>query len=112
MQSLPHVPAKRDAPEEQRAADEDDERSPKSRRRAFSCISCQRLKCRCDYDYALQSCTRCHSLRTKCSRKDPPPRIPETSKETDAKFALLEDKYAVSPSSIPKSWSLFYRDKD
>lgn len=40
-----------------------DDEANKSRRRAVSCISCQRMKCRCDYDFALQSCTRCYNLK-------------------------------------------------
>ena len=36
----------------------------KRRRRVFSCESCQRLKCKCDYDFNLQSCLRCQTLRS------------------------------------------------
>ncbi|KAI0811317.1 hypothetical protein GGR55DRAFT_95314 [Xylaria sp. FL0064] len=35
----------------------------KRRRRAFSCQSCQRLKCRCEYDPGAQGCHRCQTLR-------------------------------------------------
>ncbi|KAI0424480.1 hypothetical protein F5Y09DRAFT_138963 [Xylaria sp. FL1042] len=35
----------------------------KRRRRAFSCLSCQRLKCRCEYDPGTQGCHRCQTLR-------------------------------------------------
>ncbi|KAI2633283.1 hypothetical protein GGS21DRAFT_519878 [Xylaria nigripes] len=40
---------------------------PKRRRRAFSCLSCQRLKCRCEYDPGAQGCHRCQTLRIACS---------------------------------------------
>ncbi|KAI1827319.1 hypothetical protein F4861DRAFT_493681 [Xylaria intraflava] len=39
----------------------------KRRRRAFSCLSCQRLKCRCEYDPGAQGCHRCQTLRIPCS---------------------------------------------
>ncbi|KAI1364090.1 hypothetical protein F5Y08DRAFT_307898 [Xylaria arbuscula] len=39
----------------------------KRRRRAFSCLSCQRLKCRCEYDPGAQGCHRCQTLRIVCS---------------------------------------------
>lgn len=35
----------------------------KRRRRVFSCQSCQRLKCRCEYDPGAQACHRCVTLR-------------------------------------------------
>lgn len=45
--------------------DENASRDPvqKRRRRAFSCLSCQRLKCRCEYDPGAQGCHRCQTLR-------------------------------------------------
>ncbi|KAI8628504.1 hypothetical protein F5Y19DRAFT_142475 [Xylariaceae sp. FL1651] len=39
----------------------------KRRRRAFSCLSCQKLKCRCEYDSGAQGCHRCQTLRIVCS---------------------------------------------
>ncbi|KAI1172199.1 hypothetical protein F4777DRAFT_521815 [Nemania sp. FL0916] len=39
----------------------------KRRRRAFSCLSCQRLKCRCEYDSGALGCHRCQTLRISCS---------------------------------------------
>lgn len=36
----------------------------KRRRRVFSCQSCQRLKCRCEYDPGSQACHRCVTLRS------------------------------------------------
>ncbi|KAI1208657.1 uncharacterized protein F4807DRAFT_144868 [Annulohypoxylon truncatum] len=50
----------------------------KRRRRAFSCLSCQKLKCRCEYDTGAQGCHRCQTLRIECS---------------------LRGEYAVSPSN-------------
>ncbi|KAI0888515.1 uncharacterized protein GGS22DRAFT_156079 [Annulohypoxylon maeteangense] len=49
----------------------------KRRRRAFSCLSCQKLKCRCEYDTGAQGCHRCQTLRIECS---------------------LRGEYAVTPS--------------
>ncbi|KAI0401103.1 hypothetical protein F4802DRAFT_442762 [Xylaria palmicola] len=51
------------------SADETASREPgqKRRRRAFSCLSCQRLKCRCEYDPGAQGCHRCQTLRIACS---------------------------------------------
>ncbi|KAH6644938.1 hypothetical protein BKA67DRAFT_125189 [Truncatella angustata] len=43
--------------------------SQKRRRRVFSCQSCQRLKCRCEYDPGSQACHRCVTLRIECSLK-------------------------------------------
>ncbi|KAI0392260.1 hypothetical protein F5Y17DRAFT_365790 [Xylariaceae sp. FL0594] len=50
-------------------ADADGQKSPplKRRRRAFSCLSCQKLKCRCEYDVGAQGCHRCQTLRITCS---------------------------------------------
>ncbi|KAI0836525.1 hypothetical protein F5Y06DRAFT_273686 [Hypoxylon sp. FL0890] len=50
----------------------------KRRRRAFSCLSCQKLKCRCEYDPGAQGCHRCQTLRVECS---------------------LRGEYGVSPSN-------------
>jgi len=41
----------------------------KRRRRAFSCLSCQKLKCRCEYDPGAPGCHRCQTLRLECSLK-------------------------------------------
>ncbi|KAH9886583.1 hypothetical protein F4778DRAFT_774000 [Xylariomycetidae sp. FL2044] len=41
----------------------------KRRRRAFSCLSCQKLKCRCEYDPGALGCHRCQTLRIECSLK-------------------------------------------
>ncbi|KAI0017980.1 hypothetical protein F4780DRAFT_753370 [Xylariomycetidae sp. FL0641] len=48
-------------------ADKDPGRSRKRRRRAFSCLSCQKLKCRCEYDLGAPGCHRCQTLRIDCS---------------------------------------------
>ncbi|KAI5917825.1 hypothetical protein F4810DRAFT_716077 [Camillea tinctor] len=39
----------------------------KRRRRAFSCLSCQKLKCRCEYEPGATGCHRCQTLRIDCS---------------------------------------------
>lgn len=45
----------------------------KRRRRVFSCQSCQRLKCRCEYDPGAQACHRCVTLRYMPRLPAPPP---------------------------------------
>ncbi|OIW28172.1 hypothetical protein CONLIGDRAFT_634496 [Coniochaeta ligniaria NRRL 30616] len=42
----------------------------KRRRRKLSCETCQRLKCRCDYDPVSRTCHRCKTLRRPCSITD------------------------------------------
>ncbi|KAI8945326.1 hypothetical protein F4801DRAFT_594219 [Xylaria longipes] len=63
--------ARRSSPDDNANADADATaaRDPaqKRRRRAFSCLSCQRLKCRCEYDPGAQGCHRCQTLRIACS---------------------------------------------
>ncbi|KAI2777809.1 hypothetical protein F4815DRAFT_279601 [Daldinia loculata] len=49
------------------AEDKPTEEPQKRRRRAFSCLSCQKLKCRCEYDPGAQGCHRCQTLRIECS---------------------------------------------
>ncbi|KAB5578107.1 hypothetical protein GE09DRAFT_1088523 [Coniochaeta sp. 2T2.1] len=44
--------------------------SGKRRRRKLSCETCQRLKCRCDYDPVSRTCHRCKTLRRPCSITD------------------------------------------
>ncbi|TRX89010.1 hypothetical protein FHL15_010132 [Xylaria flabelliformis] len=56
-------PARRSSPDENAGKDP----AQKRRRRAFSCVSCQRLKCRCEYDPGAQGCHRCQTLRIACS---------------------------------------------
>ncbi|GAP92232.1 putative C6 zinc finger domain-containing protein [Rosellinia necatrix] len=55
--------ARRSSPDENIGRDS----TQKRRRRAFSCLSCQRLKCRCEYDPGAQGCHRCQTLRIACS---------------------------------------------
>ncbi|KAI1323113.1 hypothetical protein F5Y16DRAFT_384692 [Xylariaceae sp. FL0255] len=43
------------------------ESAQKRRRRAFSCLSCQKLKCRCEFESGAQGCHRCSTLRIACS---------------------------------------------
>ncbi|KAK6948746.1 hypothetical protein Daesc_010517 [Daldinia eschscholtzii] len=56
--SSPPKPAKRRSTEDKPAGE-----PQKRRRRAFSCLSCQKLKCRCEYDPGAQGCRRCQTLR-------------------------------------------------
>ncbi|KAI1074763.1 hypothetical protein F5B20DRAFT_562293 [Whalleya microplaca] len=56
-------PAKRGSVEEAPARAQ----AQKRRRRAFSCLSCQKLKCRCEYDPGALGCHRCQTLRIECS---------------------------------------------
>ncbi|KAI1846429.1 hypothetical protein JX266_007634 [Neoarthrinium moseri] len=63
-------PAKRKTPKtEKDEAAEKAGNNQKRRRRVFSCQSCQRLKCRCEYDPGSQACHRCVTLRIECSLK-------------------------------------------
>ncbi|KAI0454151.1 hypothetical protein F5B21DRAFT_504641 [Xylaria acuta] len=55
--------ARRSSPDDHAARDP----AQKRRRRAFSCLSCQRLKCRCEYDPGAPGCHRCQTLRIACS---------------------------------------------
>ncbi|KAI0173048.1 hypothetical protein GGR52DRAFT_369858 [Hypoxylon sp. FL1284] len=56
-------------PSKRRASAEKPAKEPpqKRRRRAFSCLSCQKLKCRCEYGPGAQGCHRCRTLRIECS---------------------------------------------
>ncbi|OTB10615.1 hypothetical protein K445DRAFT_322847 [Daldinia sp. EC12] len=60
--SSPPKPTKRRSTEDKPAGE-----PQKRRRRAFSCLSCQKLKCRCEYDPGAQGCHRCQTLRIECS---------------------------------------------
>ncbi|KAI1129924.1 hypothetical protein F5Y10DRAFT_237016 [Nemania abortiva] len=62
-------PSKKRAARRSSADDNAGRESQKRRRRAFSCLSCQRLKCRCEYDTGAQGCHRCQTLRIACSLK-------------------------------------------
>ncbi|KAI1267903.1 hypothetical protein F5Y18DRAFT_442302 [Xylariaceae sp. FL1019] len=55
-----HVSAKRRPADEAPSVDA----AQKRRRRAFSCLSCQKLKCRCQYDPGAVGCHRCQTLRS------------------------------------------------
>jgi hypothetical protein len=62
------IPPKRKASKNPVAEKEKDDAGEKNgnqkrRRRVFSCQSCQRLKCRCEYDPGSQACHRCVTLR-------------------------------------------------
>ncbi|KAI1760021.1 hypothetical protein GGR53DRAFT_526626 [Hypoxylon sp. FL1150] len=55
-------------PSKRRSSGEKPKDSPqKRRRRAFSCLSCQKLKCRCEFGPGSQGCHRCQTLRIECS---------------------------------------------
>ncbi|OTB00490.1 hypothetical protein M426DRAFT_324265 [Hypoxylon sp. CI-4A] len=59
-------PSKRRSAEEKTTG----ETSQKRRRRAFSCLSCQKLKCRCEYEHNAPGCHRCQTLRIECSLRE------------------------------------------
>ncbi|KAI2466299.1 hypothetical protein F4781DRAFT_424182 [Annulohypoxylon bovei var. microspora] len=77
---MPTVPQGSSRSAKRRGAEENPtgKSAQKRRRRAFSCLSCQKLKCRCEYDTGAQGCHRCQTLRIECS---------------------LRGEYAVSPSN-------------
>ncbi|KAI0376059.1 hypothetical protein F5Y04DRAFT_225637 [Hypomontagnella monticulosa] len=70
----------------------------KRRRRAFSCLSCQKLKCRCEYDPGTQGCRRCQTLRIECSLRgeyvvSPPTASPEqVSLNIEERLQRYEDE--------------------
>ncbi|KAI0969499.1 hypothetical protein F4678DRAFT_473722 [Xylaria arbuscula] len=63
----------------------------KRRRRAFSCLSCQRLKCRCEYDSGAQGCHRCQTLRIVCSLRGQND-APQGSQPADASRISVEER--------------------
>ncbi|KAL5601028.1 hypothetical protein BROUX41_005857 [Berkeleyomyces rouxiae] len=89
-----------------------DQPKQRRRRRIFSCESCQRLKCRCDYDSNLQSCRRCQLLRIRCSRQDqdrlePLPRPPVAGQASEDRIRALEDALAETQAMVKKLSSRF-----
>ncbi|KAB5584995.1 hypothetical protein GE09DRAFT_1068991 [Coniochaeta sp. 2T2.1] len=72
--------------------------SGKRRRRKLSCETCQRLKCRCDYDPVSRTCHRCKTLRRPCSITDdefhiasqPEVAIPDPSMELKRRLQAVE----------------------
>ncbi|KAI1810117.1 hypothetical protein GGS20DRAFT_580135 [Poronia punctata] len=58
---------RRDDKEEDQEQQQQEQQKKRKRRRAFSCLSCQRLKCRCEYDVGANGCHRCQTLRISCS---------------------------------------------
>ncbi|KAI1468983.1 uncharacterized protein F4812DRAFT_450795 [Daldinia caldariorum] len=62
------IPSSSSKPSKRRSTEDKLAGEPqKRRRRAFSCLSCQKLKCRCEYDPGAQGCHRCQTLRIECS---------------------------------------------
>ncbi|KAJ9136692.1 Transcriptional activator of proteases prtT [Pleurostoma richardsiae] len=72
----------------------------KRRRRKLSCETCQRRKCRCDYDPVSRTCHRCRTLRIPCSFTDDAslPAVTETVL-ADGK-ATLEERLQSFEDSI------------
>ncbi|KAI0509719.1 hypothetical protein F5B22DRAFT_615734 [Xylaria bambusicola] len=64
----------------------------KRRRRAFSCLSCQRLKCRCEYDLGAQGCHRCQTLRITCSLRGETDAPQNPSKPNDVSRLGVEER--------------------
>ncbi|PHH55225.1 Transcriptional activator of proteases prtT [Ceratocystis fimbriata CBS 114723] len=84
-----------------------DQPKQRRRRRIFSCESCQRLKCRCDYDPNLQSCRRCQLLRIRCSRQDqdrlePLPRPLAIGQASEDRIRALEEALAETQAMVKK----------
>ncbi|KAI1118670.1 hypothetical protein F5Y14DRAFT_399357 [Nemania sp. NC0429] len=63
----------------------------KRRRRAFSCLSCQKLKCRCEYDPGAQGCHRCQTLRIVCSLRGQND-VPQRSNSTEPPRLGVEER--------------------
>ncbi|KAI1735647.1 hypothetical protein F4680DRAFT_299461 [Xylaria scruposa] len=80
--------ARRSSPDENAARDP----AQKRRRRAFSCVSCQRLKCRCEYDPGAQGCHRCQTLRIACSLRGQGDASPHPS-SAEAYRPGVEERY-------------------
>ncbi|KAK5633296.1 hypothetical protein RRF57_009011 [Xylaria bambusicola] len=64
----------------------------KRRRRAFSCLSCQRLKCRCEYDPGAQGCHRCQTLRIICSLQGQSDAPQNPAKPSDVSRLGIEER--------------------
>ncbi|ORY61657.1 uncharacterized protein BCR38DRAFT_38056 [Pseudomassariella vexata] len=73
--------------------------SQKRRRRVFSCQSCQRLKCRCEYDAGSQACHRCVTLRIECSLKGEFLEAPPNQKPVDSSSSI-EDRLSRHEKSL------------
>ncbi|KAI5856670.1 hypothetical protein GGS23DRAFT_607980 [Durotheca rogersii] len=82
------------------------EKSLKRRRRAFSCLSCQKLKCRCEYDPGAPGCHRCQTLRIECSLRQehvvtPPNPAPELAgPDVEERFRRYEDELRELKSMV------------
>ncbi|KAI1373174.1 hypothetical protein F4677DRAFT_462543 [Hypoxylon crocopeplum] len=82
------------------------EHPQKKRRRAFSCLSCQKLKCRCEYDPGAQGCHRCQTLRIDCSLRgeyaiSPPNPTPDQShSNVEERLQHYEDELREIKSMI------------
>ncbi|KAI1654927.1 hypothetical protein F4813DRAFT_368893 [Daldinia decipiens] len=75
-----------------RGADDNPTGEPqKRRRRAFSCLSCQRLKCRCEYDPGAQGCHRCQTLRIECSLRGENV-VSSSSSNTESATSNIEER--------------------
>ncbi|KAK8084300.1 hypothetical protein PG997_005571 [Apiospora hydei] len=78
----------------------------KRRRRVFSCQSCQRLKCRCEYDPGAQACHRCVTLRIECSLKGEVLDIPSHPKPVDNGSTSIEERLARHEKSLAEIKSM------
>ncbi|KAH7305525.1 hypothetical protein B0I35DRAFT_112666 [Stachybotrys elegans] len=77
----------------------------KRRRRVFSCLSCQRLKCKCEFEANNKSCHRCKALRIPCSLASEtqitsPPVEPSLPQNVEQRLATLEESLAQVQSLL------------
>ncbi|KAK7931305.1 hypothetical protein PG985_002017 [Apiospora marii] len=99
----PHGPATKRKKEENGG---DKAGGQKRRRRVFSCQSCQRLKCRCEYDPGAQACHRCVTLRIECSLKGEVLDIPTHPKPVDNGSTSIEERLARHEKSLSEIKSM------
>ncbi|KAK8097839.1 uncharacterized protein PG998_013325 [Apiospora kogelbergensis] len=82
----------------------------KRRRRVFSCQSCQRLKCRCEYDPGAQACHRCVTLRQvsriECSLKGEVLDVPSHPKPADNGSTSIEERLSRHEKSLAEIKSM------
>ncbi|KAK8014017.1 hypothetical protein PG990_007313 [Apiospora arundinis] len=78
----------------------------KRRRRVFSCQSCQRLKCRCEYDPGAQACHRCVTLRIECSLKGEVLDVPTHPKPVDNGSTSIEERLGRQEKSLAEIKSM------
>ncbi|KAI0155095.1 hypothetical protein GGR57DRAFT_511532 [Xylariaceae sp. FL1272] len=83
----------------------------KRRRRAFSCLSCQKLKCRCEYDHGAVGCHRCQTLRIACSLRGQEAISPRSAKG-DNPVSTVEERLQRHEEALGEIKSMLSSLKD